>query len=170
VNDSSDPFSRSVVVFSRNYLPISRVDTRRAIVLLVTGKAEPIDSLASHYREIRSVSHVLRVPDTIRLTVGSMERFWKPPGVNRREVLKRDKYRCQYCGSRSKLTLDHVIPRSKGGLNTWDNLVTACESCNGTKGDRTPQQAGMILQSVPKAPVHPALLFAEQFWQTHSMP
>lgn len=169
MNYSTELFSRSVVVFSRNYLPISRVDTRRATVLLVTGKAEPIHFLAGSYREVRAASFVLRVPDTIRLTVGSLERFWKTPSVNRRDVFKRDKHRCQYCGSRSRLTLDHVIPRSRGGPNTWENLIAACESCNGTKGDRTPREAGMILHSVPKAPVHPAILFAEEFWRTRSV-
>ncbi|MEG3435954.1 HNH endonuclease [Pannus brasiliensis CCIBt3594] len=165
---SPESLTRSVVVFSRNYLPISNVDTRRAIILLVTGKAEPLDSLASTYREVKAANFVLQVPDTIRLTARSLERFWKPPAVNRREVLKRDKYRCQYCGSRSNLTLDHIFPRSRGGRNTWENLVTACESCNGSKGDRTPREAGMSLKSVPKAPIHPAILFAEQFWQTRS--
>jgi 5-methylcytosine-specific restriction endonuclease McrA len=140
------------------------VDTRRAINLLVAGKAEPLDLLASHYREVKAPNRVLRVPDTIRLTARSLERLWRPPAVNRREILKRDRYRCQYCGSRSRLTLDHVIPRSRGGGDTWENLVAACESCNGIKGDRSPRQAGMSLATVPRAPLHPALLFAEQFW------
>jgi 5-methylcytosine-specific restriction endonuclease McrA len=80
-------------------------------------------------------------------------------------VLRRDKYACQYCGNTKKLTLDHVMPRSKGGKHSWDNVVIACEPCNSRKGDRTPIQAGMVLRTKPKAPIHPAVTFAEQFWR-----
>jgi 5-methylcytosine-specific restriction endonuclease McrA len=109
---------------------------------------------------------VLQVPDRLRLKTASIERIWRTPAVNRREIFKRDKYQCQYCGSRQNLTLDHLIPRCRGGSHSWDNLVTACQPCNGKKGDRTPEQAGMILKNPPKAPLHPTLLFAEQFWQS----
>ncbi|NES82661.1 MAG: HNH endonuclease [Moorea sp. SIO2B7] len=156
---------QSVVVFSKNYLPISRVNIRRAIILLVTGKAEPVDFLAGVAGEVRSPTIILQVPAHIRLKINSSERVWKAPPVNRREVLRRDKHQCQYCGSKKKLTLDHVIPRSKGGKHTWDNVVIACEPCNSSKGDRNPQQAGMSLKTKPKAPCHPAVAFAEQFWR-----
>lgn len=164
----SDPLTQSVVVFSQNYLPISRVNIRRAVILLVTGKAEPLDSLSQTYWEIRSASLILHVPAHIRLKIQGIERVWKAPPVNRREVLRRDKYQCQYCGSRKKLTLDHVIPRSRGGKHTWDNVVIACETCNGRKSNRTPSEAGMYLKTFPKAPSHPALAFAEQFWRNQS--
>jgi 5-methylcytosine-specific restriction endonuclease McrA len=62
------------------------------------------------------------------------------------------------------LTLDHVIPRSKGGSHSWNNIVTACEKCNSRKRDRTPTEAGMILRAKPKAPLHPTVAFAESFW------
>ena len=71
----------------------------------------------------------------------------------------------------TRLTLDHVIPRSKGGLHTWENVTTACESCNSQKGNRLLKETGMVLRSKPKAPIHPAIAFAEQFWteqQTNS--
>lgn len=155
---------QSVVVFSKNYLPVSRVNIRRAITLLVTGKAEPLDFSGNGY-SVHSPSIVLFVPQEIRLTMTDAERVWKLPPVNRREVLRRDKYACQYCGNTKKLTLDHVIPRSKGGKHSWDNVVIACESCNSRKSDRTPAQAGMILRTKPKAPIHPAVAFAEQFWR-----
>ena len=156
---------QSVVVFSKNYLPLSRVNIKRAIALLVAGKAEPLDFTGGNGYSVRSPSIVLLVPEHIRLTVNDKERVWRVPPVNRREVLKRDKNSCQYCGSTKHLTLDHVIPRSKGGKHTWDNVVTACEKCNSQKGDRTPQQAGMILHTQPRAPMHPAVAFAEQFWR-----
>jgi 5-methylcytosine-specific restriction endonuclease McrA len=155
---------RSVVVFSQNYLPISRVDIRRAIVLLVTDKAEPLDFMAQTAWEVRSPSIILQVPPHIRLKINSTERVWKIPPVSRKEVLRRDNYQCQYCASKKQLTIDHVIPVSKGGKHTWDNVVIACAPCNSRKGDRTPQQAGMLLTTKPKAPIHPAIAFAEQFW------
>jgi 5-methylcytosine-specific restriction endonuclease McrA len=155
---------RSVVVFSQNYLPLCRVNIKRAIVLLVTNKAEPLGFSAEGGSQIRSPSLILDVPKHIRLKIASSERMWKVPPVNRREVLRRDHHSCQYCGSTKRLTLDHVIPRSKGGMHTWNNVVIACERCNSQKGDRTPSQAGMPLRTQPKAPVHPAISFAEQFW------
>ncbi len=164
----TETLNKNVTVFSQNYLPISRINIRRAIVLLVTGKAEPLTGLAGDYREVRSVNFILQVPAHIRLKTMSRERVWKVPPVNRREVLKRDKYQCQYCGSGEKLTLDHVIPRAKGGKHSWDNVVTACEKCNGFKGDRTPIQAGMVLKKLPQPPTHPGLVFAEEFWRHQS--
>ncbi|HEY9651926.1 MAG TPA: HNH endonuclease [Coleofasciculaceae cyanobacterium] len=165
MTSATEVLRQSVVVFSKNYLPVSRVNIKRAIVLLVTGKAEPLDFAQSQGIAVRSPNVVLMVPEQIRLTIADTERVWRVPPVNRREVLRRDKHACQYCGSTKQLTLDHVIPRSKGGKHTWDNVVTACEKCNSRKGDRTPHQAGMILRTTPKAPMHPAVAFAEQFWR-----
>ena len=91
--------------------------------------------------------------------------MWKLPPVNRRGILRRDHNSCQYCGSTKNLTLDHVIPRSRGGRHTWENVVAACSECNGRKGNRTPTEAGMPLRTKPKAPVHPTVSFAEQFWK-----
>lgn len=161
----TDVLGHSVVVFSKNYLPISRVNIKRAIVLLVTGKAEPLDFSSGAGTMVRSPSQILHIPAHIRLTINGSERVWKLPPVNRREVLRRDRHACQYCGSTKHLTLDHVIPRSKGGKHTWDNVVTACEGCNSRKSDRTPHQAGMSLRTLPKAPAHPAVAFSEQFWK-----
>ena len=168
MNSATDILKHSVIVFSKNYLPITRVDLKRAIALLVTGKAEPVDFLSSGGWEVRSPSIILHVPGHIRLKINSAERVWKIPPVNRREVLKRDSSTCQYCGSKKHLTLDHVIPRSKGGQHTWDNVVTACGRCNSKKGSRTPTEAGMPLRTTPKAPIHPTIAFADQFWREHT--
>jgi 5-methylcytosine-specific restriction endonuclease McrA len=161
----SQLLQNSVVVFSRNYLPLARINIKRAIVLLVTGQAESLELSGTKHWQIRSPSIVVHVPEHIRLVTGNPERLWKLPPVNRREVLRRDNHTCQYCGSTRKLTLDHIIPRSRGGTHTWDNVVTACESCNSRKGDRTLQEVKMPLKTKPKAPIHPAVAFAEQFWQ-----
>jgi 5-methylcytosine-specific restriction endonuclease McrA len=163
-----DPLYPSVVVFSPNYLPLNRINLRRAVNLLITEKAEPLESLSEQFWEIRAANLVLQVPVYIRLKKQGAERIWKIPPVNRREVLRRDKYQCQYCGSRKHLTLDHVIPRSKGGAHSWDNVVTACEACNSRKGDRLLADTGMKLKTPPKAPMHPAFTFAEQFWRNHA--
>ncbi len=154
-----------VVVFSKNYLPLARITVRRAIVLLVTGQAETLEFSSTQWWEVRSPSLVLQIPEHIRLTNSNPERHWKVPPVNRREVLRRDSHTCQYCGSSKRLTLDHIVPRSKGGTHTWDNVVAACERCNSLKGDRLLQELGMTLRSKPKAPIHPAVAFAEQFWK-----
>lgn len=159
----------SVVVFSKNYLPLARVNIKRAIVLLITGQAESLNFGTTKHWEVRSPSIVLQVPEHIRLTVGNPERHWKVPPVNRREVLRRDNHTCQYCGSTKRLTLDHVIPRSKGGQHRWDNVVTACEKCNSTKGDRLVHEVGMVLKTKPKSPIHPAVAFAEQFWNAQRL-
>jgi 5-methylcytosine-specific restriction endonuclease McrA len=158
----------AVVVFSKNYLPLARINLKRAAVLLVTGQAESLDFSSNRQWEIRSPSLVLQVPEHIRLIGSNPERHWKIPPVSRREVLRRDNHACQYCGSGKRLTLDHVIPRSKGGQHTWNNVVAACESCNSKKGDRLPQEIGMVPRNKPKAPVHPAIAFSDRFWKTQT--
>jgi 5-methylcytosine-specific restriction endonuclease McrA len=169
-NPQPSVLQNSVVVFSKNYLPLARVNIKRAIALLVTGRAESLGYGNSLYWEVRSPNLTLQVPEQIRLTIGNPERLWKAPAVNRREILRRDHHTCQYCGSPKHLTLDHVLPRSRGGTHTWNNVVIACAPCNGRKGDRTPQEAGMSLKTKPKAPMHPAVAFAEQFWNTTPPP
>jgi 5-methylcytosine-specific restriction endonuclease McrA len=121
-NSNTPEPGRSVL---QDYLPLARINLKRAIVLLVTGQAESLDFSSTQQWEVRSPSVVLQIPDQIRLTSGNLERHWKVPPVNRREVFRRDNHTCQYCGSTKHLTLDHVIPRSKGGTHTWDNVV-AC--------------------------------------------
>lgn len=169
MNNSAEVLSQSVVVFSKNYMPINRVNVKRAILLLVSEKAEPLELKGCKQIAVHSPNIVFFVPQHIRLKGAHTEHAWRVPPVTRRELLRRDKHTCQYCGSTKKLTLDHVIPRSKGGKHSWDNIVVACESCNSRKGDRTPQQAGMTLRTVPKSPVHPAVLFAEEFWHNHGL-
>ncbi|MEL7224880.1 MAG: HNH endonuclease [Cyanobacteria bacterium P01_D01_bin.36] len=157
-----------VVLFSQNYLPMTRINLRRAAMLLVTERAEPLD-FSSDISEtgwvMRSPSITLDIPEHIRLKTGGKERIWKVPPVNRREVLRRDAHTCQYCGSKKRLTLDHVMPRSKGGQHTWDNVVAACAPCNSYKADRTPELAKMQLRRKPQVPLHPVIAFAGQFWK-----
>jgi 5-methylcytosine-specific restriction endonuclease McrA len=153
-----------IVLFSKNYLPITRVNLRRAIALMIAGKAEPLELETAIFCEVRSPSIVLQVPNYLRLTVNSGERIWRVPAVSRRELLRRDKHQCQYCGSNKHLTIDHIFPRSRGGKDSWENLAIACAGCNSYKGNRTPEEAGMRLRTTPKAPIHPAVVFADRFW------
>ncbi len=165
MTNATEILSQSVVVFSKSYLPISQINIKRAIILLVTGRAEPLEFEDTQRVVVHSPTQTLLVPQHIRLTHHHTERAWRIPTVNRREVLRRDKHCCQYCGNTKQLTMDHVIPLSKGGKHSWDNVVTACVWCNNRKGDRTPQQAGMILRVLPKTPVHPLIAFAGHFWR-----
>ena len=164
-NQTPRILQNSVVVFSKNYLPLARITLKRAVVLLVTGRAESLEFGSTQQWEVRSPSLVLQVSEHIRLTQGDRERHWKVPPVSRREVFRRDQHACQYCGNTKRLTIDHVIPRSKGGTHTWDNVVTACESCNSAKGDRLLHETNLVLKTKLKAPMHPAIAFAEQFWK-----
>lgn len=158
----------SIIVFSRDFLPVARINIRRAIALLVTGQAVTLDMGNSKFYTVTSPSLTLRVSEHIRLTSGNASRHWKIPAVSRREVFRRDEHTCQYCGSHKRLTLDHVIPRSKGGSHTWDNVVTACAPCNHKKGAFLLHETRMQLKHKPRAPMHPAIAFAEQFWQTQA--
>ncbi|MEL6353032.1 MAG: HNH endonuclease [Cyanobacteria bacterium J06627_28] len=163
--------TRPVILFSQNYLPMAEINLQRAAVLLVTDRAEPLSLLpgAKKVWQMRSPNRILDIPEHIRLLVGGSDRIWKTPPVNRREVLKRDRHTCQYCGSQKQLTLDHVIPKSWGGQHSWDNVVAACSACNTAKGARSPELAKMELARKPKAPMHPVVAFAEQFWKEHKV-
>ncbi len=159
--------NNSVVVFSTNYLPMARINIRRAVALLINGRAEPLDLQDTKLVWIlRSPSVEIEVPHHIRLKTTTAERLWKLPSVSRRELLRRDGHHCQYCGSSRQLTIDHVIPRSKGGTHTWDNVAIACKTCNHKKGDKYLNETAMTLKTKPKAPMHPTVAFAEQFWQS----
>jgi 5-methylcytosine-specific restriction endonuclease McrA len=138
-----------VLVLNANFAPINVCTTRRALGLILTGKA----SMVMNGRGIiKTVSHYIEKPSIIRL--GRMVRRPHPRvKLSKKEIHRRDGYKCQYCGSRGgNLTLDHVTPRRLGGVHSWENLVTACAACNHKKGGRTAQQAGMTLLKKPKEP------------------
>jgi 5-methylcytosine-specific restriction endonuclease McrA len=138
-----------VLVLNANFEPIHVCTTRRAIGLILTGKA----SLVLNGRgEIKTVSRVYPRPSIIRLD--KMIRRPRPTiRLTKREILRRDEYTCQYCGQHTiHLTIDHVIPRRLGGKHTWDNLVAACPPCNHHKGGRTIDQAQMRLLHTPGEP------------------
>ena len=138
-----------VLVLNANFAPINVCTTRRAIVLILTEKASLVINGRGY---IKTISHTFPRPSIIRL--GNMVKRPRPRvKLNRREILRRDHYTCQYCGTRTgPLTLDHIYPKHLGGAHSWENLVTACAACNHLKGGRTLEQAGMRLRSIPREP------------------
>ena len=137
-----------VLVLNQSYEPLNLCRTRRAIVLIFRGKAEVLEDSRG---ELHSVTRIFQIPSVIRL-VYMVKRPRHQKKLSRFEIFNRDQYTCQYCGRQTKeLTLDHVIPRRRGGMHTWDNVVSACIPCNRRKGGRTPEEARMQLLRQPRA-------------------
>jgi 5-methylcytosine-specific restriction endonuclease McrA len=150
--------SGGVLVLNTTFEPLNIVSVRRAVVLLLKEKAEVIEAAQA---KIRSESLALDMPLVIRLVyyVRVPHRLLMP--LTRRTVLARDQYTCQYCGAqpvKGQLTLDHVLPRCRGGKHAWNNVVTACIPCNQRKGDRTLQEARMRLLRRPTRPRYAAVV------------
>ena len=138
-----------VLVLNLNYVPINVSTARRAIILLGKGKAELLEN---HRGQIRTVSTVVDLPSIIRLGY-LVRRPFAPRKLSKKEIFLRDKYTCQYCGTKSQqLTLDHVVPRRQKGAHTWENVVAACSKCNLRKAGFTPEEAKMKLFREPRAP------------------
>ena len=138
-----------VLVLNQNYEPLSVCSARRAIVLLFRGKAQVVEE-----RDLRicTVSQSFPLPSIVRL-----ELYVHVPRKNivlsKRNIMKRDGSRCQYCGStRGPMTVDHIVPRTLGGCDTWENMVCACAGCNNRKGRRPPEEAGLRLIRKPQKP------------------
>jgi 5-methylcytosine-specific restriction endonuclease McrA len=143
--------SGRVLVLNASYEPINVCTVRRATVLVLKARAEIVER---GERELRSESLTVPQPVVIRLRVYvRVPRDVHRRKITRRAVFARDRWACQYCGStRGGLTVDHVIPRSKGGSSSWDNIVACCVPCNRRKGDLLPRQANMTLMREPRAP------------------
>ena len=139
----------AVLVLNQNYEPLNVCTFRRAVVLCLKGKAEILENGRG---EIRTPSALIPLPSVIRLDY-MIKRPLLARKLSRREVFIRDHYSCQYCGKETReLTLDHVMPRRLGGTHEWENVISACPGCNLRKAGRTPEQAGMKLHCLPKAP------------------
>src|SRR3990172_3113259 len=138
-----------VLVLNANFEPLNVCTIRRAMGLIFGEKAS---MLLNGRGEILTARAMYPAPSVIRL-----DRMIKRPRphvkLNKQEIFRRDDFTCQYCGTRTdELTLDHVIPRRLGGQHSWENLVTACRSCNHRKGGRTVENAGMALMKIPETP------------------
>ncbi|HHS98154.1 MAG TPA: HNH endonuclease [Chloroflexi bacterium] len=138
-----------VLVLNGNYEPLNVCTTKRAMGLILAGKATVLENGRG---VIRTVSRTFERPSVIRL-VYVVRRPRPRVHLSKREILRRDEYRCQYCGRKvSNLTVDHVIPRHRGGQHSWENLVAACPQCNRRKGGRTLEEARMKLLRKPFEP------------------
>ncbi len=162
----------AVLVLNATYEPLSVVSLRRAIVLLLKDKAEILEA-ADRYIHAANVS--LPTPLVIRLVYYVRVPRQVNIPLTRRALLLRDNYTCQYCGAtppKSELTMDHVIPKVRGGTTTWDNVVCACKACNLRKGSRTPEEAHMSLRSRPSKPHYLAIVIfahapAHEVWSKY---
>ena len=149
----------TVLLVNASYEPLSLVNHKRAINLLLAEKAEIVYEEESS--SISSPSVSMPNPVIIRLLYFVKLPKQRRDYVTNKVLFARDKWRCQYCGRHEKelrqgerLTRDHVKPLARGGKNVWDNVVTACSSCNHKKGDRLPHEAHMFPKTTPKKPMY----------------
>ncbi len=141
--------NRPVLLLNQNYEPLSVCRTKRALILVLTRKAEPVENSG---KELHTVNMSIPIPSVLRLNYYVRVRRREVP-LTKRNILRRDNNTCQYCGVRDGvMTTDHVTPKALGGADSWENMVCACAKCNALKGNRTPAQANMRLLSKPKAP------------------
>lgn len=149
----------SVLLLNATYEPLSIVSIRRAIVLLLKEKAEVLEATENF---LRAQDVAIPVPLVIRMVYYVRIPHSTMLPLSRRTVMARDQYTCQYCGAapvKADLTIDHVLPRSRGGVTEWENVVVACRSCNQKKGNRTPKEALMQIKRPPHRPRYVALAF-----------
>jgi 5-methylcytosine-specific restriction endonuclease McrA len=133
--------NQTILVLNASYEPINFTNWRRAIVLLIKNKAQALGK------------RVIRLVNYIKLPYAKLAQN-KP---SRTMIYKRDGHKCQYCGSTKELTIDHIIPRSRGGEDTWENLVVACMPCNSRKGDKLLEDTNLVLQTIPRKPINKML-------------
>ncbi len=139
----------SVLVLNQDYSPLTLCSLERAFLLVFLEKAEMLDHIEG--KSLRTVSTSYPYPSVIRILQYKHVPY-RGVVLTRYNLFKRDGHECQYCGTNKDLTLDHVVPKSKGGKSTWTNLVTACKHCNAKKGDYSLDQAGLKLAKHPVKP------------------
>jgi 5-methylcytosine-specific restriction endonuclease McrA len=145
--NGSSGTSRALVL-NVTFEPLGVVSTRRAMLLVLDTKAELVHATD---RVFRSAYSEMPEPSVVRLARYVLVPRERSVAVNRRTVFARDGQDCQYCGSPAE-SIDHVMPRSRGGTHTWDNVVAACRRCNTRKEDRLPHEAGLVLRRQPSPP------------------
>ena len=135
-------------MLNASFEPLCVVTSRRALLLLLDDKAEMVHATGRVYRSARAM---FDEPSVVRLVHYVKVPYRARVALNRRAVFVRDEHRCQYCGATAE-NLDHVVPRSRGGTHSWDNVVAACRRCNSHKEDRLVQEIGFKLARPPRAP------------------
>lgn len=136
------------LVLNSTYEPLCVVPARRAVVLVLRNKAQMVRANGVVFR---SEKLTVQVPSVLRLNYFVKVPYRARATLSRRAVLVRDSFECQYCGSRAE-NVDHVVPRSRGGTHTWENVVACCRRCNSRKENRLPREAGLRLRHPPRAP------------------
>lgn len=136
------------LVLNATFEPLGIVSSRRALLLVLDTRAELLHATERFFRSERSS---LPEPSVVRLARYVRIPHDRTVAVNRRTVFARDRHKCQYCGAQAE-SIDHVLPRSRGGTHCWENVVAACRRCNTRKEDRTPHEAGLVLHSQPRPP------------------
>jgi 5-methylcytosine-specific restriction endonuclease McrA len=141
---------QQVLVLNASYEPLNVTSVRRAHVLVFKGKAEVIEELEERLHSATDTfpwPHVIRLITYVRVPRAVQRK------ISRRALFARDGWRCAYCGATAgRLTLDHIVPRSRGGDSIWENVVTSCAPCNLRKGNRTLEESGLQLRTLPRAP------------------
>jgi len=154
---------QQVLLLNSSYEPLHICSWQRAMILALKGKA-----IVLEVEPNRDIGAGHQMPLVVRL-LHYVKIPHKDIPLTRKNIMHRDNYTCQYCGCHGDLTIDHVIPRSKGGKDRWDNVVAACLRCNVTKSNRTPKQAGMPLAKPPVRPHHFITFeLSKQAVQTHT--
>lgn len=156
-----------VLVLNQDYSPIGLCNVEKAFILVYLNKAEMVSSANGYH--LRSVEKHFPMPAVVRLN-RYVHVPYKGVLLTRQNVFKRDGHECQYCGSKKDLTLDHLIPRSKGGKTNWTNLITACKRCNALKGDNPPEKVGLKVKKAPFKPNYVMFIrdfsgFAQEEWK-----
>lgn len=149
---------RKVLVLNQSYQPINLISVKKAVILAWRDKVETVEISDL---PLRSSTAAYPMPLVVRLKGRVKYDPFRRVELNRRNIFKRDGHTCVYCGSRDDLTLDHVLPKSRGGRSIWENLVTACHICNNKKDCKTPEEAGLTLLKKPKKPSHILLMTKE---------
>lgn len=150
--------NRQALVLNQDYRPLTVCSVHRAFLLVFLHKAEMVSQAVNG--ALKTVNRSYAAPAVIRL-YSYVNLPYKGVVLNRHNIFKRDGFECQYCGDSRDLTLDHMLPKAKGGKSTWFNLVTACKRCNTRKGDFTPEEAGMFVKRMPFKPSY--LVFLRDF-------
>ena len=138
------------LVLNYSYEPLQFCSAKRAIIMVFNGRAE---FLESDGYVVRSPTTTFKLPAVVRVLNIVKRSRRKETSFSKKNILRRDNFTCQYCGSNSNsLTVDHIIPKSRGGKSNWNNVVVACKPCNLKKGNQTPSEKGMQLQKKPSKP------------------
>lgn len=144
-NPSQNGSYSKVLVLNSSYFPINICTWKRAMTLLFKEKAEGIEKSKKLINEKYVLPHVIKLKNYVPIPYTGVV-------MSRKNIFLRDNHTCQYCGKNGNLTIDHIIPKSRGGRDSWQNTVVCCIRCNNKKGDKTPEEAGMKLVGTPYKP------------------